>query len=339
MPKVLWALVIRCAEYGKVVGAGRLTRRKTSSIHQSGCIENSARNCRALISFFLVTFFALEAFAATTIRVATLNVENYLSTNRMVDGIYRRDYPKPESEKEALRKIIVAVDPDILAVQEMGAEAYLIEFQRDLEHAGIEFSHLAHLEASDRKRHLTVLSKIPLVAVHRHKDLKFNYFGELETVKRGLLEIEFAVDETRWTLFNVHLKSRWTVRSDDPEAVIRRSREATAVRDSIRRRFDPETEYYLLVGDLNDYRDSRAVGALLKVGSQILMEEIPARDSRGETWTYYYRRSQIYSRVDYLLASPAFLDYVKVEGATVVDLPEMREASDHRMVYVDFEFP
>ncbi len=313
------------------------TRRKSiGSIRVSNGYSNGI--CRTLSTYLAVTFLALDAFAATTIRVATLNLENYLSTNRMVDGVYRKDYPKPESEKEALREVIKTVGPDILAVQEMGAEPYLVEFQRDLIQSGVEFPFVAHLEAADSKRHLAVLSNVPFLAVQGHKDLKFKYFDEEETVKRGLLEIAFEVGETRWTLFNVHLKSRWTVRPDDPEAVIRRSSEATAVRDSIRERFAPDTDTYLLVGDLNDYRDSRAVGALLKVGMRILMKEIPARDTRGESWTYYYRRSDIYSRVDYLLASPALIDYVEKGSATVVDLPQMQEASDHRMLYLDLEF-
>src|SRR4051812_10019055 len=69
---------------------------------------------------------------AETLTIATYNVENYGPANRMTEGGYRKDYPKPEAEKAALRSVIRALSADILVMQEMGDQPYLDELRRDL---------------------------------------------------------------------------------------------------------------------------------------------------------------------------------------------------------------
>ena len=96
------------------------------------------RHSGPLLSVLL--FLSLVDDLPAKLRVATYNVRNYLMTDRLVPGklgdklIWRKNYPKPEIEKTALRRIIAKVDPDILALQEMGGAPYLKELQRDLEH-------------------------------------------------------------------------------------------------------------------------------------------------------------------------------------------------------------
>src|SRR3954462_10992853 len=70
---------------------------------------------------FLLLFVVAEA---ETLTVATYNIENYVPADRMTEAGYRKDYPKPESEKQALRTVIRALNADILVLQEMGASAY-----------------------------------------------------------------------------------------------------------------------------------------------------------------------------------------------------------------------
>ena len=81
--------------------------------------------------------------------MATYNIENYVSTNRMTEAGYRKDYPKPESEKRALRTVMRALDADVLVLQEMGPRAYLDELQRDLKAEGLDYPHVALAEAAD----------------------------------------------------------------------------------------------------------------------------------------------------------------------------------------------
>ena len=95
---------------------------------------------------------------------------------------------------------------------------------------------------------------------------------------------------------------------------------------------------FIVLGDFNDTRGSAPIRRFLSVGSRTITEMIPAFDRRGEVWTYYYRKEDTYTRVDFLLASPSMLPKVSGGQGRVVDLPEGNVASDHRMVYVDLDF-
>jgi endonuclease/exonuclease/phosphatase family metal-dependent hydrolase len=272
---------------------------------------------------------------AQALTIATYNVENYLVTGRLVDGVYREAYPKPEKERAALRQVIAGLAPDILAVQEMGAQPFLDEFQRELREAGQNYPFSVLLEAADPDRHLAVLSKVPFKEVRRHARVPIIYLGHDDSVKRGVLEVIFATGAGDFSLFVVHLKSRLTGRPDDPESALQRNAEAGAVRELVLARYpDPALGRFLLCGDWNDTRDSKAVHALTRRGEGAIGEILRAADAHGETWTHFYRREDSYSRIDYFLVSAAMRPLVVGGGAAIWDGPGVREASDHRPVFV-----
>lgn len=272
-----------------------------------------------------------------TVRVATYNVENYLVMDRIVDGTWRPDYPKREKEKKAVRAVIAAVNPDVLALQEMGPPPFLLELQRDLKSEGFDYPYGYVLQADDEVRHLAVLSRLPFLEVRAHTDADFPYFGERERIKRGLLEVVFSSEEGEWSLFVVHLKSKWTERPDDPQAELKRAGEATAARDRILELHDPEAgALYLIAGDFNDTRDTPPLRRFFRRGPVTISEPIPAADSRGHKWTQHWERQNLYSRLDYLLASPAMLEKVEGGRGHIHDGPGSELASDHRLVWADF---
>lgn len=280
--------------------------------------------------------FCLPANAAIT--VAAYNVENYTLADRMVDGVFRPAYPKPEKEKAALRQVIAGVNPDILAVEEMGGQPYLDDFQRELKLAGQDFPHAVVLEAADADRHVAVLSKLPFKEVKRHTQVPFTYFGQPDVVKRGVLEVIFATNGGDFSVFVVHLKSKRTERKDDPEGGIQRAQEAEAVRDLVLTRYpDPTKGKFIICGDWNDTRSTRPVRALQKRGDTVIGDLVPATDTRGEAWTHFFRREDSYSRIDYLLVSPALKPDVVGNKAMIWDGPGTREASDHRAVYLQLQ--
>jgi len=286
----------------------------------------------------LILFLAL-ALAARALTVGAYNVENYTLADRMVDGVYRKAYPKPEAEKQALRESIRGFAPDILALEEMGGPPFLAELQADLKAAGLDYPHATVLEAADNARHVAILSKLPFKDVRRHTQVGFKYFGQPDLVKRGVLEVTFATTAGDLTVFVIHLKSKRTERKDDPESTLQRELEATAVRDLVLARFpDPKQAKFIVCGDWNDTRRSKPVRSLLKRGGTELGELLRAYDSRGETWTHFYRAEESYTRIDYLLASPGLLPFVGSKGtAKIHDGPGVREASDHRPVYVELK--
>ena len=275
------------------------------------------------------------AALAPALVIATYNLENYLVADRLVDGVYREAYPKPEGEKAAIHRVIAGMAPDILAVQEMGGQAYLDEFQRELKRAGQDFPYTVLLEGPDPDRHVAVLSKVRFKQVRRNTNVGLTYFGQKSAVKRGVLEITFATEAGDFSLFVVHLKSRRTERPDDPESAIQRAQEAAAVRDLVLARFpNPAQARFVICGDWNDTRNSRPVRALTRRGELALGEIVPASDSHGETWTHLYRREDTYSRIDYFLVSTALSSAVVGRRALIWDGPGAREGSDHRAVYV-----
>ncbi len=288
----------------------------------------------ALLSWVCLTLVR-GAAPAEKLTLATYNIENYGPANRMTESGYRTDYPKPEPEKRALRAVIRSLAADILVLQEMGAQPYLDELRRDLKTDGADYPHAALGLATDPDRHVAILSRRPLHQVTMHTELDFAYFGGREKVKRGLLEATVQTDAGNLTLFAVHLKSRFTDRPEDPGSAIRRAGEATAIRDQILRRFPPGTiARFVILGDCNDGKASKPVGFLQKRGKSEVARLLPAADSRGEIWTYAFRREETYSRFDQIFVSPALIEAVASRVAQVYDGPGVREASDHRPVFV-----
>ena len=274
-----------------------------------------------------------------TLVFATYNVENYGPADRMTEAGYRKDYPKPEAEKRALRTVIRGLKADVLVLQEMGGEAHLAEFQRDLKLEGVDYPFAALAVAADADRHVALLSKVPLKAVKTHADLEFSYFGAKEKVKRGLLEATVATAAGDVTVFGVHLKSRFTDRPDDPLSALRRGGEATAVRDRILQRFpQPAEARFIILGDCNDGKSSRPLAYLQKRGKTEIAELLSGADSRGEVWSHSYRKEESYSRVDQILVSPGVRSAVRAGAARIYDGEGVRDASDHRPVLVVMTF-
>jgi endonuclease/exonuclease/phosphatase family metal-dependent hydrolase len=300
------------------------------------------RRVRAAVAWLLGLGLGLALAGAApggSLTFATYNVENYGPADRVTEAGYRKAYPKPEAEKAALRRAIGALQADVLVLQEMGPRPYLEELRRDLRTEGCDYPHAAVADAADADRRVAVLSRRPLRAVRTHTDLRFAYFGAREPVKRGLLEATVETPAGELTLFAVHLKSRFTERPDDPLSGLRRAGEATAVRDRILQRFpEPATARFVILGDCNDGRTSRPLAALQRRGRTEIAALLPAKDSRGETWTHAFRREDTYTRVDHILVSPGLRPAVAGGEARIYDGPGATEASDHRPVVVRLEF-
>lgn len=288
----------------------------------------------------LLVFLALPCVQAKTIKVASWNVRNYLLKDRYIYGSFKPDYPKPESEKAALREAILAERPDILLLQEMGGEPFVRELQQDLKTEGLHYTHLCVLEGRDSVRMLAVLSQEAIHAQHLHKNIKFRYFGRDERVMRGLMELHFVTEGIRWTLYNIHLKSRFSTRKQDPQSAFFREGEARAIRNHIREHPDQASEgRYLLMGDFNDHIDSPVLSRFLKVSDQRLAQEIPLKDQRGESWTYYNERSRVYEQVDFALAGLGWRALEITPRGYIVDRsPEELAGNDHRMIVVEIDF-
>lgn len=279
-----------------------------------------------------------EVLQAEVLRVATYNVQNYLEVDRWLDGRYRPQFPKPEKEKTALRNILIEVQPDVLILQEMGSGPYLGELQADLKEEGLDFPYRYVAEGSDEERHVALLSRIQPVEVLTHSDLEFEYFEQTIPVKRGMLEAVFETGGRQWKVYGLHLKSKWSDYEEDPSSNDRRRSEALACRKRILERQKQDELPFLVLGDLNDTKSTAPVRLLQFRGKQEVAVALEAFDSRGDRWTHFYKKEDSYSRIDYILKSPDFPAEVLGEQAHIYEGPDTLKASDHRLVWIDFNW-
>lgn len=284
-----------------------------------------------------------SAAGEDTLRVATYNLRNYLTMDRVIEDGWRPEYPKPEDEKRVAREIIRRVAPDILALQEVGGEAHLLELQADLAAEGLVYRGRAILDAADPDRCLGALWKAELaIEPVGHADVSIRYFGETSRVKRGMLELRVRGADGRAfaSVFVLHLKSKYTDDPRDPQSEERRTLEARAARDRVIELFpDPASARFLIVGDLNDGPASRPLLGLTRRGELAVARPLECLDESALGWTHFYKKGGMYAQVDYILVSPGWTLPEDFPGGRVDSTPDFYTASDHRMVWADLPLP
>jgi endonuclease/exonuclease/phosphatase family metal-dependent hydrolase len=281
--------------------------------------------------------------AAETFRLATYNVESYL-----LRPAGDRAAKSPES-KAKVRESLRAINADVLALQEMGPPEALLELRASLKAEGLDYPHWEHVAGFDTNIFVAVLSKFPIVARHSHTNNSFLLLGRRFRVSRGFAEVDIRVNPRyTFTLLTAHLKSRRQVPEAD-EADLR-EQEAIILREILDARLQANPRVNLvLLGDLNDVRDSRSTRTILGRGRAALVDTRPAErngdnapnpipryDPRHITWTHFYGKEDTYSRIDYILLSSGMAREWKKEGSYVLTLPNWGVGSDHRPVVAAF---
>jgi endonuclease/exonuclease/phosphatase family metal-dependent hydrolase len=300
-------------------------------------------SCRLLIS--LLALLALTHWAAgETFRVATYNVENYL------DEATQSRYAKFAEAKAKVRESIVALKPDVLALEEMGSTNALLELRGSLKTAGLDLPYWEHVTGADTNIHVAILSKFPIIARRSHTNESFLLSGRRFRVGRGFGEVDVQVTPNYMlTVFAAHLKSKRAVAEAD-EAELRLE-EAKLLREKIDARFaaDPNAKLVVL-GDFNDGKDSSSTKAVIGHGKQKLVDTRPAErngdnvpsanpawEPRNVTWTHYYGKDDVYSRIDFILLSPGLAREWVTNETYVLTTPNWGVGSDHRPVVATFE--
>ena len=201
----------------------------------------------------------------------------------------------------------------------------------------------------DTNIHVVVLSKLPLVARRSHTNDFFLLDGRRFAVKRGFAEVDIlAATNFTFTLIAAHLKSR--LATPDADEAAERLGEAQVLRGLIDARLAREPDAKLIVlGDFNDTRESAALREILGRGQRKLFDTRPAErngdTARGEppyheprdvAWTYFYGKDDTYSRIDYILLSPALKRNWLANETYIPFLPNWGLGSDHRPVVAGF---
>jgi endonuclease/exonuclease/phosphatase family metal-dependent hydrolase len=242
-----------------------------------------------------------------------------------------------------VREGILALRPDVLALQEIGSPSALEELRGSLKNNGLDFPFWDLVTGSDTNIHLAILSKFPITARHPHTNDNFLLHGHRFRVSRGFAEAEVQVNTNfSFTLITAHLKSKRPVPQED-EAELRLE-EARVLREKIDADLTINPDMKLVVlGDFNDTHDSASTRQIIGRGKFKLLDTRPAERNgdntpnpnpayspRDITWTHFYGKEDTYSRIDYILLSPA-MARVWVQNETyILAIPNWGVGSDHR---------
>lgn len=281
--------------------------------------------------------------AGQTFTVATYNLENYVNSG----GGSRP--AKSEASKASIREILRTLAADVLALQEIGGTNALTELRASLKTSGLEYPYWEHVNGWDTNIQVAVLSRFPIVARRSHTQDNFLLNGRRFRLTRGIGEVEIQVsNQYSFTLFVAHFKSRRAAAEAD-EADIR-EQEALVLREKIdaRLRAAPDANI-VVVGDLNDVKDSRSTRAVIGKGRWALVDTRPAEKTgdppsrtatrmtaRTITWTHYYAKEDTYSRIDYILVSRGMAREWDSAASYVLTAPNWGLASDHRPLVAGF---
>ncbi len=146
-------------------------------------------------------------FPSDQISVMSFDLNRYGMDDRDGDG--QKNNPKPQAEQQAVVKLISKVNPDILAVQEIGDPAAFEAFQRALKNVGIEYEFTEYLETEQSTYHLAMLSRFPIMSSWSHKDDRYSMGDANVLLTHGIIDVDIGVNPGyEFKLMVAHLKSK-----------------------------------------------------------------------------------------------------------------------------------
>lgn len=274
---------------------------------------------------------------ADGLRFIGYNVENWLTMDRLVDKKRLKNLPKPDSEKQAVVKILVKNAPDILGLCEIGDARDFAEIQHSLKAAGLDLPYSHYTGGSDPTRHLGLLSRFPITSTGKPSQSEFRMKGQIYAINRGILDATIQAHGKQYRFLGVHLKSKREVEGINQEEM--RIHEAHLLRQHVNSILQSDPQARLIVyGDFNDTRPTKAFKAVTgSFNDPGYLTAIPVKDSRGHAWTHHWALHDIYSRIDFITVSRALRPEVDFRASHIIDDPKWSEASDHRPVMVIFK--
>lgn len=244
-----------------------------------------------------------EGDAAITMRYEFTDEANY----RLRTFMGKLVKAKEKRATEKIRDRILAMDVDVLAVQEVENIDILKEFNRD-ELGGL-YDHVVLVEGNDpRLIDVAIMSKLPLGAVASFQTAVHPSDPNKRVFGRDLMEVE-VLNRSRtkrlFTVYNNHLKSHFGDDDDGGQGKIknddRRKKQAETVREIVARRMRTNSRY-IIAGDMNDAPDTAPLAPMLTIegnalfnGLQnpteigVMKNEQPGEEPQSTSWTHRFR--------------------------------------------------
>jgi len=297
------------------------------------------------VRFWIILLLLVSrAVFAGAFTVATYNLEFYVDTPTLS---YE---PKSEQARSIVRQSIRTMNPDLIALQEVGSTNALLELRAALKKDGLDFPYWQHVQGWDTNLHVAFLSKHPFTSVRHHTRESYLHRGRRFHVLRGFGEVEIEFEKRRLNFITAHLKSKRQTAEANQEEL--RLEEARILREKIDQHLQRNSQAHLFVlGDFNDGVGTPVYQTLLGRGKNRLIDTRPHErngdslpnpnpryEPRRIAWTHYYAKEELYSRIDMILLSPSLQKFFRPEQSYVLSLKDWGNASDHRPVCVKLEF-
>ena len=281
--------------------------------------------------------FSITTPSVGQVRFITYNIENWLTMNRRLGNQNVRGAPKPESEKQAVVKILARHIPDVIGLCEIGTPADLSEIQAQLKAAGLDLPHSHYTGGSDPERHLGLLSRFPIIFTTEPAETEYQLTGRTYSINRGILDSVIEAHGKSYRFIGIHLKSKRDSEQGDQELI--RLNEARLLRRHVDSILKADKNARLIVyGDFNDTRSSPAIKTITgKYNDPCYLTAVPAKDSQGQSWTHFWALHDVYSRFDFIFVTREIRREIDFHDAKIIDDPEWNSASDHRAVMAVFK--
>jgi len=239
----------------------------------------------------------IDAYEGPRLRVATFNVRRFFDafceTGACGPGEYEAILTPPQMEARAqeIADAVRALDPDVIALQEIETQACLdaiLARTTDFLPHG-ELGEIGEEASVD----VAILSKTPIDSVVRHRDAEPLVLpsGFTTTFSRELLEVHTRAQDVDVVMFAAHFKAK---SNDDPPRRLAEAQVSARLVNLVAAR-EPNA-LVVLAGDLNDTPGSPPIDALVVDGNLVRVADDLPTDAQA---TYIFN-GQLQS-IDHLL--------------------------------------
>ena len=274
-----------------------------------------------------------EPPARDEITIATFNSLNLFDD---VDDPYKADEgtpAKPRAELEALAAEILAVDADVIALEEVENRGYLERFvEVFLGDAG--YQNVVLYEGNDlRGIDVCLLSRLPVGPVTSHRHLRFkDEAGRTRRFNRDAIAVTIEPPDAKpIEVWVVHLKSNSGGREYAEPNRLAEAHQLRALLDG-RLNSNPDARFVVL-GDFNDTWESDTLRTIVGSGPTALWS---AASDSADPEVVTFNEEPFRSMIDFILCSPALAKQYVKGSYRVREGSQEKTGSDHNAVSARF---
>ena len=234
-----------------------------------------------------------------------------------------------DAHRQAVGKVIAAVDPDIAILQEVEGMDVLQEL--DDQELGGRYTVLELAPGNDPSGiAVAMLSRIPVDEVLTHKDDSFTVVGTPAPsyqYTRDCLELHFTINGRKVGLFGVHYKAKV---QDDPDKRLAEAQHTRALADAYTHANADSGA--LILGDFNDTPGSLAVNWTIGNAPN---QYTDAPGGIAGAWSMVYNGVQ--ELVDHQMSSPVLAPMLDTSSVQILHSTDVDHASDHAPVIATYD--